>query len=77
MHGALPVRQCCGEMDYPLMTQRERGGVAKTAVIFKPDPSKIFGFLKLEDFFPSIKTLEPENMKPRVFFSGKLGKYPI
>lgn len=25
MHGALPVRQCCGEMDYPLMTQRERG----------------------------------------------------
>lgn len=25
MHGALPVRQCCGEMDYPLLTTRERG----------------------------------------------------
>lgn len=25
MHGALPVRECCGSMDYPLLTTRERG----------------------------------------------------
>ena len=25
MHGALPLRECCGEMNYPLLTMRERG----------------------------------------------------
>lgn len=27
MHGALPIRECCGVLDYPLLTTQERGSV--------------------------------------------------
>eukprot|EP00439_Symbiodinium_sp_Y106_P005561 s7659_g1.t1 len=27
MHGALPIRECCGVLDYPLLTTEERGSV--------------------------------------------------
>ncbi|CAJ1425766.1 unnamed protein product [Effrenium voratum] len=36
MHGALPIRSCCGEMDYPLLTTRERGYAGWRTVV---DPS--------------------------------------
>ena len=32
MHGALPVRECCGSMDYPLLTTREAGAGWRTWV---------------------------------------------